>query len=188
MKTRKLIFSALVLFSFVFVQAQDIDTDSHIITISAPALALVDIEPSADNTIIMDFTAPTEAGLPLTAPVDNTDLWLNYSSIIDGDNANRAISVEVDALYPGADILVEASTDAGNGDGIVGTPSAQLTLTVAPQNIITGIGSAYTGDGTSNGHNLTYSLEASGGGTADYADLEANAGTDITATYTISDN
>lgn len=188
MKKSRLIFTVFTVFAFLVANAQDSGTDSHDITISVPAVALVDIEPSANNSITMAFVAPTEAGLPLTNPTDNTALWLNYSSIIDGDNPDRTISVQVDAVYLGADILVEAAVYAGNGEGTMGTPSAQLTLTGIAQNIITGIGSAYTGDGANNGHNLTYSLVASGAGTANYADLEADAGTDVTVTYTISDN
>jgi hypothetical protein len=63
-------------------------------------------------------------------------------------------------------------------------------LSAADQTIISGIGSAYTGNGTNNGHNLTYALVAGSGpgGVANYADLLATATTSATVTYTISDN
>lgn len=184
---------AMSLAAFAFsanLKAQSDDTnDDHTITITVPEVALVDIEPSASKNISLGFTAPTEAGLPITPSGTNNTLWLNYSSIKSVADATRTVSVKVDAIIPGIDIKVTAAAATGTGDGTLGTPTAQLTLTAVDQTIISGIGSAYTGDGANNGHNLTYTLDAgSSSGTALYADLEAvtNAGT--TVTYTISDN
>ncbi|KUJ50556.1 hypothetical protein [Chryseobacterium sp. JAH] len=184
---------AMSLAAFAFsanLKAQSDDTnDDHTITITVPEVALVDIEPSASKNISLGFTAPTEAGLPITPSGTNNTLWLNYSSIKSVADATRTVSVKVDAIIPGIDIKVTAGAATGTGDGTLGTPTAQLTLTAVDQTIISGIGSAYTGDGANNGHNLTYTLDAgSSSGTALYADLEAvtNAGT--TVTYTISDN
>jgi hypothetical protein len=44
-------------------------------------------------------------------------------------------------------------------------------LSAADQTIISGIGSAYTGNGTNNGHNLTYALVA-GSGLAVYGHMQ----------------
>ncbi|KQS94367.1 hypothetical protein [Chryseobacterium sp. Leaf394] len=169
----------------------DTKTDSHTIGIGIPEVALLDIEPSATKNITMGFEAPTEAGLPITPPADNTSLWLNYSSIKAAtapDNV-RAVSVKLNALIPGVDIKVTAAAKAGVGSGTFGIPSAQLTLTAADQNILTGIGSAFTGNGATNGHNLTYNVNYGNavGSTANYADLVASTAT-ATVTYTISDN
>lgn len=170
--------------------AQDTNTDNHTIAITIPEVALVDIEPAANKNITLGFTAPTEAGLPVvTSGTDNT-LWLNYSSIKSATDATRNVSVRLDALVPGIDIRVTAATATGAGGGTLGVPSAQLTLSAADQTLISGIGSAYTGDGANNGHNLTYDL-APGTGTgtvAAYADLEATTTAVATVTYTISDN
>lgn len=183
-----MVHSKFLFFTFVFfvvfsMKAQDGLSDAHDITITVPAVALVDIEPSANKNISLSFTAPDEAGLPLTNPLDDTSLWLNYSSIITSPNT-RSISVSINSLYPGGDIKVVAAADAGNGGGAVGTPSAQLTLTQLGQTIISDIGSAYTGDGASNGHNLTYSLTP----TAVYSLLVPDTGTTLTVTYTITNN
>jgi hypothetical protein len=170
--------------------AQDTNTDNHTVTISVPEVALVDIEPAANKNITLGFTAPTEAGLPVTPTGTNNTLWLNYSSIKSVADATRNVSVKVNAIIPGIDIRVTAAAATGAGGGTLGTPSAQLTLSAADQTIISGIGSAYTGDGANNGHNLTYALApGSGPGTvASYADLEATATAVATVTYTISDN
>lgn len=171
--------------------AQDTNTDNHTISITIPEVALVDIEPAATKNITLGFTAPTEAGLPITAATTNNTLWLNYSSIKSVADATRNVSVKVNAVIPGIDIRVTAAaTGVGAGGGTLGTPSAQLTLSAADQTIVSGIGSAYTGDGANNGHNLTYALAAGSGpgGIAAYADLEATATAVATVTYTISDN
>ncbi|ASK30897.1 hypothetical protein CEY12_12570 [Chryseobacterium sp. T16E-39] len=172
------------------VSAQDTNTDNHTITISVPEVALVDIEPAATKNITLGFTAPTEAGQPIVASPANTTLWLNYSSIKSVADPTRNVTVRLNALIPGVDINVTAAAATGSGGGTLGTPSALLTLSAADQTIISGIGSAYTGNGANNGHNLTYALAAGSGpgGVATYADLQATATTVATVTYTISDN
>lgn len=171
-------------------KAQDTNTDNHTVTISVPEVALVDIEPSATKNITLGFTAPTEAGNPLTPNTANSTLWLNYSSIKSVADPTRNVSVSVNAIIPGIDIHVTAAAATGSGGGTLGTPAAQLTLSATDQTIISGIGSAYTGNGANNGHNLTYALAAGSGpgGVAVYADLQATATTVATVTYTISDN
>ncbi|MBL1219209.1 hypothetical protein JET18_00035 [Chryseobacterium sp. L7] len=171
-------------------KAQDTNTDNHTITISIPEVALVDIEPAATKNITLGFTAPTEAGNPITPSTSNTTLWLNYSSIKSVADPTRNVSVSMNALIPGIDIQVTAAAATGSGAGTLGTPSAQLILSAADQTIVSGIGSAYTGNGANNGHNLTYALAAGSGpgGVAAYADLQATATTVVTVTYTISDN
>lgn len=169
------------------VNAQDTNQDSHTIGISIPEVAILDIEPAASKNITMNFTAPTEAGDPLTNPANNTSLWLNYSSIKSAADPTRTISVKLTSLIAGVDIKVTAGAAAVSGDGTKGTPGAQLTLTTADQTIISGIGSAYTGNGASSGHNLTYEVAFGTSGTALYSDLAFSSNT-ATVTYTISDN
>ncbi|WP_313260794.1 hypothetical protein [Sphingobacterium sp.] len=178
---------AILLMASLNAHSQDTNTDFHTITIGVPEVAIVDIEPMASKNIVLGFTAPLEAGLPIIADAANNSLWLNYSSIKSETDATRTVSVRLSAVVPGIDIQLTAAGATGSGGGSLGTPSAQLTLTAADQTVISGIGSAYTGDGVSNGHNLSYVIapSASEGG---YADLEAAAATVATVTYTISDN
>jgi len=164
----------------------DTNTSSHDITVSIPEVALVDIEPTASKNLTMGFTAPTEAGLPIVPASTNNTLWLNYSSIKSVADVTRTISVKLGAVIPGVDIKVTAAAATGSGGGAVGNPASQLTLSATPQTIISNIGSAYTGDGASNGHNLSYSVVSGTG--VNYQDLSATATTTATVTYTISDN
>ncbi|UOU99651.1 hypothetical protein MUU74_06775 [Chryseobacterium daecheongense] len=192
MKKHKLsaILSLIALAFATQLNAQDSNTDNHTIGITIPEVALVDIEPAASKNITMGFTAPTEAGLPITLTGTNNTLWMNYSSIKSVTDATRTVSVKLDAVIPGVDIKVTAAAATGSGAGTLGTPSAQLILSAADQTIISGIGSAYTGDGANNGHNLTYALSpgSGSGSVAAYEDLEATTTAVATVTYTISDN
>ncbi len=168
--------------------SQDSNQDSHTITVNIPEVALLDIEPNASKDITATFTHSGEAGDPLTAPANNTSLWLNYSSILKTGGATaRAITVAITSgTAPGVSIKVTAGTATG-GQGTLGTPAAQVTLTGSAQSIITGVGSAYTGDGASQGHQLTYVFEAAD---ANYANLRSNDGSPdvVTVTYTLADN
>lgn len=172
------------------VYAQDSNTDFHTIGISIPNVAIVDIEPAASKNITLGFTAPVEAGLPIVANAANNSLWLNYSSIQTASIPARNVTVSISELIPGVDLNLTTAAATGSGDGTLGTPTAApLTLTVAEQTIVSGIGSAYTGDGANNGHNLTYVLApGSSTGTSNYAGLIASTTAVTTVTYTISDN
>ncbi len=168
--------------------AQDDNDATHDIVIAIPEVALLDIEGGA--SINLGGTIPTEAGDPVTFGSSDNSLWINYSSIIGSSTeSSRTVSVAVSAgtLPGGLDLKVQAAADAGNGDGSVGTAAGSaLTLSGTGQNIITTIGSCYTGDGASNGHQLTYTLDLASGG--NYSDLDFDEATTVTVTYTLSDN
>lgn len=170
--------------------AQDNNTDNHTITISIPEVALVDIEPAATKNITLGFSAPTEAGNAIVPSAANNTLWLNYSSIKSAAHPTRKVTVSLNKVIPGVDIHVTAASATGSGGGLVGNSAGLLTLNATDQTIISGIGSAYTGNGANNGHNLTYALAAGSGpgGVATYDNLEATAVGSVTVTYTILDN
>ena len=153
--------------SLSFAQSGDNTTDSHDVTIDIPEVALLDIEAAGSKSITLTPTIPTEAGLALdlSSATDNS-LWLNYSSIIGSTTRPlRKVTVEIESgtVPGGIDIKVLAGNYSGGGEGTTGTAGAALTLSSAAQDIITDIGSCYTGNGTSNGHQLNYSLEFSSG-------------------------
>ncbi|KAA5531711.1 hypothetical protein [Paenimyroides baculatum] len=186
MKTIKLLTAILLAITSGTVQAQDDDQDAHTIGITIPTVLLVDIEPSAAKNITMDFTAPAEAGNPITPPTDNANLWLNYSYIPSASGETARVDVKIDALVAGLDINLSAAADAGNGGGTKGLSAGTITLTSTDQSIITAIGASYTNTGANNGHNLTYSLDVDSG-TSNYANLFADTN-NVTVTYTIVEN
>ena len=83
-------------------------------------------------------------------------------------------------------LTVSAGSDAGNGNGVKGTPNASAITLVngSTSTIITGIGSAYTGNGVNNGHQLTYNLAFDN---EEFQTLSADLNKSVTITYTIAD-
>lgn len=156
-------------------------TGNAAVAVHLPVVALVDIEPSGTTTF--DFTSPTEAGLPLIAPAVNTTKWVNYTSAITLGGPTRRVTAAINQTIPGVDIkLVAASASGSSGAGALGIPNAMVTLSPTAQNIITGIGGAYTGNGANNGHQLTLTLTLN-----TYSNLVSQTNSPIIITYTITE-
>lgn len=155
-------------------------TGNRSVAVTLPIVTLMDIEPT--GAISLNYTAPTEAGNAVTVPAVNTTKWVNYTSAIASGGLTRRITASVNQVIPGVDIKILAAAASGSGGGTLGTPSAQITLTTTAQTIISGIGGAFTGNGTNNGHRLTISLT-----TNTYANLSARTNTPVVITYTITE-
>ncbi len=169
--------------TFAVVSPADKNTEDHKVTISVPKVALLDLEGTKDITLKID--GPKEAGEAVSFEnASNSGIWVNYSSIAE-KNKTRKVTVELDKNVPdGIYLKVLASSYTGSGKGAHGSASGKLTLTTTAQDIVTEVGSCYTGNGEDNGHNLTYSLELTSD--ADYAKL-LEGDTEITVTYTLVD-
>ncbi len=167
--------------------AQDNAAQSHNVAISIPEIAILDIETTGAENVTFALDADgLEAGSEFIIDEENADLWINYTSVVAASGNTRSISISADNVpeIEGLTLKVIASAHAGNGGGTVGAPTAIVTPSATPADIITGIGSAFTGNGNSNGHNLTYHLDFNG----DFADLNVDqAGMNIEMTYTITD-
>ncbi|MBN2775542.1 MAG: hypothetical protein JXR31_14900 [Prolixibacteraceae bacterium] len=168
------------------VKAQsDTNEDSHSISIQIPEVALLDLEGSTSITLAP--TAPTEAGNPLDfSSATNSNIWVNYSSIV-ATGLTRSVSAAITtgSVPAGLTLKVTAGSFSGSGQGNTGSPASQITLSSSSQNVLTGIGSCYTGNGASNGHNLTYVLALDP--SQDYEDI-VQGNTSITVKYTLSDD
>ncbi|SDQ86687.1 hypothetical protein SAMN05421664_2899 [Chryseobacterium soldanellicola] len=155
-------------------------TGNRTVAVTLPIVTLMDIEPAGNITL--SFTAPTEAGRSVVNPSANTTKWINYTSAIASGGVTRRITASINQIIPGVDIKIQAAAAAGSGGGTLGTPSSQITLTTAPTTIISGIGGAFTGTGTNNGHRLTITLTPN-----NYANLFARTNTPVVITYTITE-
>ena len=183
---RPIALAALTAFSLASASAQDTNVDDHTLTVDIPPVALLDIEGGASVTL--QATAPTEAGDPLSFSDTDNSLWLNYSSIVgNAPNATRKVSVAVTGTLPtGTNLKVQAAAATSDGAGTKGTSTGLVTLAAVATNydVITGIGSCYTGTGASKGHQLTYSLTENSGS---YSSLNFDTDYTVTLTYTLSD-
>lgn len=186
---KKLAFTLLLALigTFTFAQTDDHD-DSHQISFSIPATSILDIEgPGGNNAISFSPEAITEAGNAFNFNLSNSTLWLNYSNIKPSADATRKITVGMTNDLPtGMYLTVISGADAGNGNGVKGTPntSAIPLINGSSSTIITGIGSSYTGNGINNGHQLTYNLSFDN---AEFETLSADLNQSVTITYTIAD-
>ena len=181
MKIIKLSLSVFAGLTASYLMGQDSNVATHSLDISIPEVALVDIEGGA--SISYDLTA-NEAGNALASESSDSDLWLNYTSVV-ASGATNKITVQIDALVPGVEIGLDVAAYSGtSGEGIMGTaPGTTITLGTEAVDIITGIGSCYTGNGNANGHQLTYDISLASG---DFGNIVGgSADISRTVTYTI---
>ena len=169
---------------------QDDNDDVHNLIINLPEVALLDLEAAGAKDISLGPDAPTEAGEALDfSNESNSELWINHSSIVGAkSDPKKNITVQITSgALPSAMLLsVVVHKDAGAGDGTIGTPTTSLVLNNKAQNIITGLGSAYTGNGPTRGHRLTYSLAFDTKKGA-HTNLDFDRANTLTITYTLSD-
>ena len=187
---KKFAFTLALALVGTFAFAQDDHDDNHQISFSIPATSILDIEgPGENNSINFTPEAITEAGNAFDFNLSNNTLWLNYSNIKPNADGTRKVTVGMTKdlpTYQGMSLTVSAGSDAGNGQGSKGTPNAGAINLVngSTSTIITGIGSAFTGNGVSSGHQLTYNLSFD---EEEFQTLSADLNQSVTITYTIAD-
>ena len=86
MKISKLVFASVLYIATSSAFAQDYEKDSHSLSIGIPPVALLDIELTVGKAISLNATSPTEAGKKVTFNQSNSDVWLNYSSIVGNES------------------------------------------------------------------------------------------------------
>jgi len=177
----KILLAVLIVgISTAYSQIGDINSANHHVVISIPTIALLDIESASSNDITLKMEAPTEAGVGFADQINN-DLWLNVTSIV-AASGKRNILASINAAPNGIDLKVVSAADAGLGAGELGTAESEFILSSTPTNLVTGIKSGYTADGSGSGYNLKYTATPN---TSAFGDIESND-TDITVTYTLS--
>ncbi|HYQ56971.1 MAG TPA: hypothetical protein VEP89_06450 [Draconibacterium sp.] len=162
------------------VQAQE---NSHGLRIDIPTHAMVALAGAED--IVFETIEPTLAGGKVTFEQQgNTEIWLNYSSIVSASNKMNDISAQLSSDIEGITIRVEVGEDAEDSKkGKTGTGTMQTLSSGSGATVVTGIGSCFTGTGVEKGHSVKYFVSADENS---YADITANDN-DITVTYTITE-
>jgi hypothetical protein len=170
----------IIISSWKMVSAQSSNVVQMPIVFSIPAIALVDFAGSDRRITFVAGKGAEQIITPST--LDKT--WINYSSIVDGNSTNSiSVNLSSDNIPVEIRIKLNISPDAGAGAGTIGKPNGQITLTGYPQEIITGIGSCYTGRGTLKGHQLTYSWEWLPPYDVDHSTID---NIEISVTYTLT--
>jgi len=169
---------ALILVS-TNVMTQDSNQAGESISYTLPPMRILDLEGVAPS---LTLSAPTEGGTTI-APATSSNSWINYTSIIENGTTNKVtVAISGSPVPAGTTLKVAAAAYSGNGDGIFGVPAGIVSLSSTAQDLITGIGSCYTGTGNTNGHQLTYTWSVNANG---YTNLVSGASSGIIATYTI---
>ena len=177
---RYLLFVFIVLFQGEKAFAQDNSVKMPIV-LTIPAVALVDF---AGSDTRVTFNSDSKGVEQIITPSTLDKTWINYSSIVDGKSTNN-ISVNLSSMNTPAEIRIklDVGKDVGAGAGTIGKPIGQITLTPYPQDIITGIGSCYTGRGAQKGHQLIYSWEWLPPYDIDHSSID---NIEVSVTYTIT--
>ena len=157
---------------------------AHALHVQIPEVSLVKVV--GTTSLSLALLAPIEAGESVTTTVVDSSCWLNYSVIKGGVTRPRStIRARItDGVLPDGLRLRVVAGSATGGDGQLGVPGGAVELSSAEQNVITAIGSSYTGKGEGQGHRLLYELSLKKSG---YDQLDFEQSETLEITYTISD-
>lgn len=137
--------------------------------------------------ISLTFSTPL-VGEPVTT-VSNSDTYIKISYYIGyfwrrwypNGFGQITAAITSGSVPPGTTLtLVSAPCTTTNSAGDLGDPSPPITLTTSNQNIVTGIGTCYTGTGIDDGYQLTFTLKPT-----NYAQIVAGT-YNVTVTLTLN--
>jgi len=159
MKFTLFILTFLLLFPSINTYSQS-SVAGHDVRISIPKVALLKLISTSSEDMLIDLGAPDKAGNRLGSGNFNKIFWVNYSSVLNkSDQKRKIVAVMKNQLPKGILLKVQAYNATGSGAGNLGNPTDEVILSNNPSDIITGIGSCFTGKGVDKGHFLKYSLE-----------------------------
>jgi len=147
--------------------------------------ALLDVEPAA-TAVTLSLSPPDEAGdsPQARAAARDDEKWLNYScSLAPGASARQILAqVSSGSIPAGMELRLRAGNYTGSGAGQLGVSTGEIILSSTPRSLITGIGGAYTGSGSNQGHQLFYRLLLT-----DISAISTGADVSVQVTFTITD-
>ena len=136
-------------------------TASHEIRAVVPKVALVNV---VSDHPVQSETDASQPGTCLQNVRLNGDqpseCWINYTSVLDESHKPRKVVARVHGGLPqGVKLVIETWPASGSSKGQTGMPVSRTEITEEPSEIITGIGTSFTGKGSNNGHMVRLSLE-----------------------------
>lgn len=182
--TRKLlvISIALLVTTFTFnVIGQNSNESAGTVTLGLQEVSLIDA--NADVSLVL---TPQTAGLAVKPSVVDSTARILISSVVSDANT-RDLSVAFSGSLPtGTFLKLQAKVPNTNFVGTSGTVTGEIDFNnTISQNLVTGIGTCYSGTNADDGYKLVYEFGTSA--TAEnYADIRAVGGAAITATYTLT--
>ena len=176
----------LILFLFsTVVEAQN--SVKHDLNVDIREVALLALRFDGDGTIDFGSSTPGSAGQAINLASENTsEIWVNYSSIVERNKTRKVTATVLGEIPEGIELKVKASEYQGSGKGILGKPLDYVSLSNGSVDVISNIGSCFTGRGIQNGHMLTYSVELKEDHNA--YDLLKEKKTSLQIIYTLTDD
>jgi len=152
-------------------------SDTHQINVTVDGIALLRVNDG--NAITLQITAPATEG-DSTAVKSNATNYLQYTSIR-ASGVTKKVTAATDVAVPaGLSLLVTAAAPT-TGAGTRGTSGGRKALSTSASDVITGIGSCYTGIGATDGGLLTYQLFVN-----NWTNVLSGGPTAVTVTYTLT--
>lgn len=180
------IISTLLMFLTTNLFAQNADNTTQDLTLGLPAVHLIYAVDSSATHQAIDLSLTTNrAGTKITGGSGTS--YLQVSCIVATSGATNTVNATVTGLPSGTtlDVTTTAPTITTDADGTYGTGLGPVTLSGTAADIITGIGSCYTGTGHGEGYVLKWQWNAGGTGVS-YSDIVATGSTTATVTMTIT--
>lgn len=132
----------------------------HDLNVDIREVALLALRYDGDGTIDFASATPNSAGQAINLASENeSEIWVNYSSIVELNKKRKVTATVLGEIPEGIELKVKASEYQGSGKGILGRPADYVSLSNGSVDVISNIGSCYTGQGIQNGHMLTYTVE-----------------------------
>lgn len=184
---KKLFFLSLTVSCFLLngslLHAQDTNVANHSLTLGLNEVALLHASAGVVN---LQLGNDISAGEAVASEVSDNSSFLQFSSVI--TSATRKLTAKYTGTLPAGTVLkAQALAPGVNAVGTTGTLIASdVTLsTVTDADLVTGIGSCYSGTLATDGYNLKYTWGLNDPA-SNYADVRATANAAITVVLTIS--
>lgn len=159
------------------------NTSSQELTMGIPEVLLINAVNNSGTTgaVTLALTTAT-AGTGISGGTGTS--YAQVSSIVASEQT-RKIDASVTGVPAGTALSVTTTVPtSGNQHGVLGTGTADVALSGTAADIVTGIGSCYTGIAALDGYVLDWAWDA--GAPADYGTIFATASTTATVTLTLS--
>ena len=143
----------------LFVNAQNYA--SHQIEFKIPEVALIGIASEEGPNVSFSPFSGMEAGstIVVSPGSKNSSMWLNYTSVENGNAHGRKVMAMIQGdIQSGINLKVTPMRNLNSTGENMGQAGAPTLLTNTPIEVISNIGSCYTGKGINKGFNLVYEL------------------------------
>ena len=182
MKKKVISLAMAVVLTIAVLNAQN--TASHQVSVSIPEVALIGLTATESSVGIPGHNTNEVIQTLDISEMNISEVWLNYTSVPENSQRYRKIIAMLSGTLPnGIKLSVEASPFTGTGKGKTGTSCGKKILSAEPSEIISDIGSCYTGKGEHNGHLLSFSVEVDQNR---YKEVQPREMRNLSITYTLS--